>query len=624
MLVFWIGSSYGQLDTSKATLIHFVEAKSFRAKIIESNSTYSIDSSSLFRHLGGAISDVLQRNTPIALRSYGPGNLSTTSVRGGTAQQTSVLWNGFNIQNPMLGQNDLSTLPVGIIDDLTFAAGGNAALNGNATQAGMIGINNVKPASNATSILISNEVGSFGKLSNLARLKTAGKSIGIDISAYRQSAQNNFLYLNPFAGNENTRSIQSNSDYLQYGGLAQLYGKIGKYNEFNVRVWIQDNERGTGKPLALDRSTARLHNKFLRTSAEFKRYHRNSTTKIASAFFNEHLNYNNSLSDLVSNSQFYTSLVTIENERKLNDLIRMNVGVLQTLESVNNDSYTLGTTRLRFAPYLLLLRNSKNQKLISKFGLRKEWNHQLINAPFTGHLGLIYNLSDFVQVESNYSRNYRLPTLNDLYYQPGGNTEILPENGWNIDAAAKWTRKLFEAKVTYFRNEYYNRIVWQPSTNGYWTAGNTYSKGHGIEFSARIKSNPTRNHMAAGWIGTLQKSEDANGLNVLYVPNSMGNIFLEVNKPKWNLKINNQYMGKRTLWGSNVAGGELASFNLVDIMFNYTLKLQKHSNITLGSLGLKVLNVLNKNYQMDISYPMPGRNYSVQLNILLNRKRKTQ
>jgi len=214
-----------------------------------------------------------------------------------------------------------------------------------------------------------------------------------------------------------------------------------------------------------------------------------------------------------------------------------------------------------------------------------------------------------------------------LHYLPGGNLELRPENGWNIDASAKLKLKMLELRATYFNNEYYNRIVWQPSSNGFWTAQNAYSKGNGVEYSVRLRSNGTKKHVVLGWLGTLQRSVDANGFNVLYVPNSMGNVFMEVKRMNWNLKINNQYMGKRTLWGSNWAGGELPPFNLLDIMFNYTLKVNKPENAktsTIGSLGIKILNILNKDYQLDTSYPMPRRNYSVQLNIILNRNRKTQ
>ena len=36
-------------------------------------------------------------------------------------------------------------------------------------------------------------------------------------------------------------------------------------------------------------------------------------------------------------------------------------------------------------------------------------------------------------LKGSLSRNYRYPTLNDLYFQPGGNPDLKPEKGWSYD-----------------------------------------------------------------------------------------------------------------------------------------------------------------------------------------------
>lgn len=46
-----------------------------------------------------------------------------------------------------------------------------------------------------------------------------------------------------------------------------------------------------------------------------------------------------------------------------------------------------------------------------------------------------------VVVRASAARNYRYPTLNDLYFRPGGNKNLKPERGWTFDAGLETTLK---------------------------------------------------------------------------------------------------------------------------------------------------------------------------------------
>ncbi len=55
---------------------------------------------------------------------------------------TAILWNGFNIQNAMLGQTDLSLLPAVFFDEVEIEYGGSSAVWGSGAVAGSIHLNN--------------------------------------------------------------------------------------------------------------------------------------------------------------------------------------------------------------------------------------------------------------------------------------------------------------------------------------------------------------------------------------------------------------------------------------------------------------------------------------------------
>ena len=74
---------------------------------------YEADSATLSQYRDGTVAELLQDRTPLYIKSYGPGQLASISIRGTSAQHTAVLWNGLNIMLPTLGQNDFALLPVG-------------------------------------------------------------------------------------------------------------------------------------------------------------------------------------------------------------------------------------------------------------------------------------------------------------------------------------------------------------------------------------------------------------------------------------------------------------------------------------------------------------------------------
>jgi vitamin B12 transporter len=98
------------------------------------------------------VGDLLSYNSPVYIKSYGPGAIATTSFRGGSAEQTAILWNGFNIQNYMLGQADLSLLPSVLFEDIRVEYGGSSSLWGSGAVGGSILLDNKLPFGKGASL----------------------------------------------------------------------------------------------------------------------------------------------------------------------------------------------------------------------------------------------------------------------------------------------------------------------------------------------------------------------------------------------------------------------------------------------------------------------------------------
>ena len=67
--------------------------------------------------LGISTEATLLLNSGAYVRNYAPGQSSTMQIMGATSNQSSVLWKGVQISNPMLGISDISLLALPLFDE---------------------------------------------------------------------------------------------------------------------------------------------------------------------------------------------------------------------------------------------------------------------------------------------------------------------------------------------------------------------------------------------------------------------------------------------------------------------------------------------------------------------------
>ncbi|MDP1803305.1 MAG: Plug domain-containing protein, partial [Bacteroidota bacterium] len=115
-------------DTVSLQSVEVIEKKIQLSQI--GKKTEQIDSTIKEQFKLNSIADLLSLNTPVFIKNYGPGALATTAFRGGNAAQTAILWNGFNLQNAMLGQSDLSLMPSFLFENIDVEYGGSSSLWG--------------------------------------------------------------------------------------------------------------------------------------------------------------------------------------------------------------------------------------------------------------------------------------------------------------------------------------------------------------------------------------------------------------------------------------------------------------------------------------------------------------
>ena len=99
-----------------------------------------IDSVRMAESATDSFAELLTKHSSIFVKTYGQGSTATVSFRGTAASHTQVLWNGVNINNPMLGQVDFSLIPVWFVDQTELYHGGSSLQDGSGALGGEVSL----------------------------------------------------------------------------------------------------------------------------------------------------------------------------------------------------------------------------------------------------------------------------------------------------------------------------------------------------------------------------------------------------------------------------------------------------------------------------------------------------
>ena len=108
--------------------------------------TQQLDTTPLAKIFNATLLEQLSREGNVFIKTNNPGGVATISVGGSNASQTSLLWNGLLLNNPMLGLYDYSLIPSFLFSKASIQYGGNGATQGNASVGGSVQLHSLPGA----------------------------------------------------------------------------------------------------------------------------------------------------------------------------------------------------------------------------------------------------------------------------------------------------------------------------------------------------------------------------------------------------------------------------------------------------------------------------------------------
>lgn len=570
----------------------------------------------------GSIADLLNQNSALFVKYYSPGSLASTSMRGMGAQHTAVLWNGINLQSCMNSNMDLNLLPSFFIDQASLETGANASSCVNGALAGALVLNN--SIFKGKRVFAEFGLGSFGQRQYAAGFSYTYKKLNSNTRILHRSAENDFEFINIFKVDKPIERVPNNR-FLQTGIMQEFSLAFKKNNTLYFNFWHLQTKRQIppimGASILAEEKQDDNNTMFLvRHEKRFDKLSINS--KIA--YLGEEINYFNKYLLPAFNSA-WSAIAESEIKLQLKRGFEFISSVNYTRQHAETDGYRSGIDRNLLSLYTKLNWQSKQPKL--RLGIA---NRQMLCdgyiAPSTPDFGFEYLMHKYLHIKGNAAYSFRLPSFNDLYWQPGGNPNLSPEKGKKAELSIEHKNKVFKLGATAFMHKLDNWILWLPdASSSNWMATNAKEvESRGFEFALDAKQIIRKTHFIRMFgryqyvqsINTDVYSEDKSivGKQLLYTPLHTGSATLQYMKGAYRLNCNSTFTGSRYTTVDNNPDNFLESFMLFNISLAREINFKKYTSI----LEFTVNNVLNTSYTVFEYRPMPLRNFYITYKLQFN------
>lgn len=221
-----------------------------------------------------------------------------------------------------------------------------------------------------------------------------------------------------------------------------------------------------------------------------------------------------------------------------------------------------------------------------------------------------------------------MPTLNELYWQPGGNLNLKPEVGFTNEGELNCIKKFNTILISFsgaaFSRNINNWILWTPGANGNPEPINiqkVWSRGTETTLKINYQKNKFKafTTIATSYVlSTIQSNNQENNSTqnkqLIYTPRYSVNSNISVGYSKTILTYYHQYIGYRFTTSDNTSW--LSPYHYSSLRLNTTINLNQSTIVLFAACN----NLINKNYNIIANRPMPLQNYEVGISLQYQKK----
>ncbi|MAY83468.1 MAG: hypothetical protein CMP59_04970 [Flavobacteriales bacterium] len=564
----------------------------------------------------------LQKYSHAFVKSYGIGSMASVSLRGSGSSHTNLLWNGVQLNSNSHGTADLSLYPPFFTENLAVFYGQNSSQFGSGGLGGAVSMANQVSFNAKDQIEFQQKLGSFGYSSTAAKASFGNNKFRSISRLIYSRADNDFSYRDMSEIGFPEHSLQ-HADFEQKGLLQSIHYRLRADRRIDVHLWYMNTYRELPGMMAIRDLEEIQEDENLRAQVIFNQYFKGGKLVWNSSFVNDQLLYDNREQANSSASENLSLRNYLEGDYAFKDWnfkARMDLDWDRSIQSSLNGGEV---ERFRKAVYTNINKDFGRKWNLS-LAARNEWIED--DYFFLPELKAAFEFSKNGEVWFIAGRNMKYPSLNDLYWASGGNSDLKAEESQNLELGHSLEIAISKRTSLELKNSVYyaliaNFIQWVPSSNGYWSAENLKEvQSTGLESSIgftykgeKLSQRLTLNYNYNRSIN-LQKNHIADasvGKQLIYQPEHQYNLNSRTAVKQYYFDANLQFISARYIQSDNE--DYLPYFSLVDFTLGRIIKMGADQL----QLSFSVRNLLDEEYQAIQWRPMPGRNYMVTLNYKL-------
>ncbi|WP_163393776.1 TonB-dependent receptor plug domain-containing protein [Flavobacterium limi] len=552
------------------------------------------------------LTDLLNFNSSLYFKEYGRGMLSTVSFRGTTSSQTAVIWNGININSQMNGSTDFNTISGTDYNSVSVKAGGGSVIYGSGAVGGTVHLNNDLDFYNRFENNLKLDYGSFNTIGINYKTNISNKKWSAQIGISNNSSTNDYKYVDKYTWKGEQR-WNRNGEYNIFTMSANLGYKLNAKNILKLYTQTSNTDRNTS--LVTETETpSKYINGFNRNLLEYVGSFGKLTANLKTAYIFENYQYyaDNSINDytygktesLITKADFG---YTLFKSTQINGIVDYN--------KTTGTGSGFGTNTREISSASLLVKQNISTSWINEFGVRKEFTDNY-KSPVLFSLGSSYQFGQLYNLKLNLSRNFRIPTFNDLYWEPGGNRDLKPESSYQAEIGNVFTFSNITLTQTFYYIKIKDLLQWVPGNNGIWTPQNTDNvNSYGAETLLSWKKQFGKNIFSVNVTYAHTISENINTKKQLFfVPFDKATAAIAYSRNRISANYQFLYNGFVYTRADNDPDEIINDYMISNIGIDYDFNF-----FDSFKLGFQVLNLFNEAYESLENRSMPGRNFNMYL-----------
>ncbi len=610
-----------------------------------------IDSMMLHQNISLSMADILSFNSSIFVKNSGRATLSTVAFRGTSPAHTQVLWNGLRINSPMLGMTDFSMIPSFLVDGATLLHGSSSVAESGGGLGGAVKLSTEPTDKEGFGLHFVQGIGSFATFDDFLRLTYGKERWHTSTRVVFSTSKNNYKYrnydkkenlyddANNIIGQYYPVERNRNASFRDTHLLQEVYYKTKSGDRLSLNAWYTNSYRElplltTDYGSSPDYENYQRENSF-RGVVGYDHICRNWRVGAKTGYIYSWLGYDysyNKATTTCSRSRINTIYASVAGNYSFDDRLLLSGDVTLHENFVRSTDGTLGYNANRAELSAVV---SARWQPIDRVGmaatLREEMygGKWILPIPMVALEGVVSQKGN-VMLRASASRNYRAPSLNDLYFRPGGNPDLRSEQGWSYDAGISsevGRHDLYKLKMSasWFESWIDDWILWLPTNKGFFSPRNVKRvHSYGVEAQASLWVRLAKDwrlelNGSAAWTPSVNVGEaisagdNSIGKQLPYVPQFSASVTGRLSFRSWSLLYKWCHYSERYTMSSN----DVALTGKLPPYFMSNIELEKQFSFRWADISLKgaINNLFNEEYVSVLSHPMPGINFEIFIGI---------